>query len=127
MDELVSHSTLAHITNVTIERRHKCHTVDGEEEGHHDCGIGVIQGGIPHGEACPPAGGAHCGGQYPRLEGEGGVLELGLGWPAGEGGGQYPPGCDGGQYPPAGGGGGNVEVCLATGDPPHNITGVGPV
>jgi hypothetical protein len=41
--------------------------------------------------------------------------------------GQYPPRCDGGQYPPAGGGGGNVEVCLATGDPPHNITGVGPV
>jgi hypothetical protein len=32
----------------------------------------------------------------------------------------------GGQYV-AGGGGGHVEVYPAAGDPPHDITGVGPV
>jgi hypothetical protein len=63
MDELASCSTLAHITNVTIERMHACLTVVGEEEGH--CGVGVIHGGIPHGGAYPPARGAHGGNQYP--------------------------------------------------------------
>jgi hypothetical protein len=38
---------LARIMNVTIERRHKCLTVGGDEEGRCDCGVGVIQGGIP--------------------------------------------------------------------------------
>jgi hypothetical protein len=58
----VSHSTLARITNVTIER-HKCLTIGGEEKGCY--GVGVVQGGIPHDGACPPAGGVHGGGQYP--------------------------------------------------------------
>jgi hypothetical protein len=47
----------------------------------------------------------------------GGVLELWHGCSVGGGGGQYP----------AGGGGGHIEVCSATGDPPHGITGVGPI
>jgi hypothetical protein len=76
MDELASHSTSAHITNVTIECRNKCLTISGEEEGHYGCGIGVVQGGIPHGGACPPAGGAHGNGQYLWPRGGGGVLEL---------------------------------------------------
>jgi hypothetical protein len=46
MDELASHSTLARIMIVTIER-HECLTVGGEEESR--CDVGVIQGGIPHG------------------------------------------------------------------------------
>jgi hypothetical protein len=62
MDELASHSTLAHITNVTIERGNKCLTVGGEEEGRCGYDIGVVHRGIPHGEACPPTGGAHDGG-----------------------------------------------------------------
>jgi hypothetical protein len=64
MDELASRSTLAHITNVTIESRHKCITVGGEEEGRYSCSVGVIHGVVPHGGACPPAGGAHGGSQY---------------------------------------------------------------
>jgi hypothetical protein len=48
----------------------------------------------------------------------GGVLELRLGWPTGDGGGQYPAGGSGGDH---------VEGCLAAGDPPHDITGVGPI
>jgi hypothetical protein len=55
------------------------------------------------------------------------VLELWPGWPAGGGGSQYPPGDGGGQYPVGGGDGDHVEVCPTTGDPPHSITGVGPV
>jgi hypothetical protein len=73
MDELASRSTLAHIMNVTIERRHECLTVRGEE-GHR--GVGVFHGGIPHGGACPLVGAAHGSNQYPWLEGGGGVLEL---------------------------------------------------
>jgi hypothetical protein len=57
----------------------------------------------------------------------GGVLELWPGWPAGHGGGQYPATGGGGQYPAAGIGGGHIGGCLAAGDPPHGITGVGPV
>jgi hypothetical protein len=64
MDELASRSTLARITNLAIERRHKCLTVSGEE-GHCDYDIGVIQGCIPHGGACPPSRGAHGCAQYP--------------------------------------------------------------
>jgi hypothetical protein len=67
MDKLVSHSTLARITNVIIKRRHKCLTVGGEE-GHCGCGVGVVQGGIPR-SACPPTRGAHRGGQYPLPKG----------------------------------------------------------
>jgi hypothetical protein len=93
-----------------------CLTVGGEEEGR--CDIGVAHLGIPHSGACPPSGGAHGGSQYPWLEGGGGVLELWFGCPAGGG---------GSQYPVEGGGGGHVEVCLAVGDPPHGIMGVGPV
>jgi hypothetical protein len=63
MGELASRSTLAHISNVTIERRHKCLTIGGEEEGCYGCGVDVVHGGIPHSGACPPAGGAHSGGQ----------------------------------------------------------------
>jgi hypothetical protein len=55
------------------------------------------------------------------------VLELWARWPAGGGGGQYPLEGGGGQYPPGGGGSGHVGGCLATGDPPHGITGGGPV
>jgi hypothetical protein len=40
MDKQVSHSTFVHIMNVAIERRHKCLTVGGEEEGR--CGCGVV-------------------------------------------------------------------------------------
>jgi hypothetical protein len=76
MDELASHSTLAHITKVTIESRHKYLTVGGKEEGRYGCGLGVIHRGIPHDGTCPPAGGAHGGGQYPRPNHGGGVLEL---------------------------------------------------
>jgi hypothetical protein len=47
--------------------------------------------------------------------------------PAGGGGGKYPPGGGGGQYPARGDGCGHVEVRLAMGDPPHDITGVGPL
>jgi hypothetical protein len=61
---------------VTIERRYKCLTVGGKEEGHNDCDIGVVQGGIPHDRACPPTGGAYDNGQYPWPEGGGGVLKL---------------------------------------------------
>jgi hypothetical protein len=45
-------------------------------------------------------------------------VELWPGWPARGGGGQYLAG---------GGGGSHVEGCPATGDPPHGITGVGPI
>jgi hypothetical protein len=113
------------MTNVTIERRHKCLTIGGEEEGRCGCGVDVIHGGIPHGGACPPARGAHGGGQYPCLEGGRGVLELWPGWPAGGGGGQYPPGGGGSQYAAGGGGGSHIEGCLTMGDPPHDITSVG--
>jgi hypothetical protein len=79
-----------------------------------------------HGGACPPAGGAHGGGeQYPCLEGEGGVLELWPIWSARGSDGQYPPEGGGGQYPP--GGGYHVEGCPAAGDPPHDITDGGPI
>jgi hypothetical protein len=64
MEELASRSTLAHIMNVTIERRHKCLTVSGEEEDGCDCSVGVIHEGIPHGSACPPAEDAHSGNPY---------------------------------------------------------------
>jgi hypothetical protein len=88
MDELVSHSTFARITNVTIERRHKCLTIGGEEKGHCGCGIGVASTeAFPNDEACPPAVGAHGGGQYPWPEDGGGVLELWPRWPAGGSGG----------------------------------------
>jgi hypothetical protein len=102
MDELVSHLTLARITNVTIKRRHKCLTIGGEEDG-----------------AFPPARGAHGGGQYPWPEGGGGLLELRLAWLAEGGGGQL--------YAGGGGCGSHVEVCPVVGDPPHGITGVGPI
>jgi hypothetical protein len=65
MDLLARHSTLDRITNVAIERRHKCLTVSSEEEGRCSYGIGVVQGGIIHGRAYPPAGGAHGDNQYP--------------------------------------------------------------
>jgi hypothetical protein len=102
---------------VTIESRHKCLTIVGEEESRCGCGVGVIYGGIPHGGACPSVGGVHGSDQYPWPEGEGGVLEL---WP------RWLPGGGGDQYPP-GGGGAHVEGYSAAGDPPHDITGVGPV
>jgi hypothetical protein len=89
--------------NVTIESRHKGLTVGGEEEGRCGCGVGVIHGGIPHGEACPPARGAHGGGS------------------------QYPPEGGGDRYPPGGGNGGHIGGCPAMGHPPHSITGGGPV
>jgi hypothetical protein len=108
MDELASHSTLTRITNVTIEMRNKCHTVDGDEEGRCGCGVGVIHRGILHDGAYPPAGGAHGNGQYLWPEGGGVVLELWHGWPAG-------------------GGGGHVEVYPVVGDPPHDITCFGHV
>jgi hypothetical protein len=54
------------------------------------------------------------------------VLELWPGWPVGGGGGQYLPEGGGGLYP-LGGGGGHVGGWLATGDPPHGITGGGPI
>jgi hypothetical protein len=76
MDVLSSHSTLAHITKVTIECRHKCLTVGGEEEGRCSCGVGVVHGGIPQDGACPPAGGAHGGSQYLWPKCGGGMLEL---------------------------------------------------
>jgi hypothetical protein len=113
--------------NVTIEWRHKCHTVGGEEEGRCGCGVGVIHGGIPHGEACPPTGGAHGDGQYLWPRGGGGVLELWPAWRIGCGGGQYPPGGGGSQHLAGSGGGNNIKVCLATRDPPHSITGIGTV
>jgi hypothetical protein len=86
MDELASCSILARIMNVTIDSRHKCFTVGGEEEGRCGCGVGVIHRGIPHGGACPLAGGAHGGDQYLWPKGLGVVLELWPGWPAGGGG-----------------------------------------
>jgi hypothetical protein len=55
------------------------------------------------------------------------VLEL---WPGSltrGGDGQYPPEGGGSQYPTRGGGGGHVRGCSAVGDPPHGITGGGPV
>jgi hypothetical protein len=124
MEELASRSTLAHIMNVTIEWRHKCLTVGGEEEGHCNCSVGVIHGGIPHGRACPLAGDAHSGNPYHWPEGGGGVLELWPRWSTGGGGSQYPPGGGGGQYLARGDVGGHVELCLAIGDPPHSITSV---
>jgi hypothetical protein len=96
--------------NVTIERRQKCLTDDGKEEGRYDCGIGVIHGGIPHGGACPPAGHVCGGGEYPWPKGGGGVLGLWLGWQVGGGGDQYPVGGSGGQYPAGCGGGGHVKI-----------------
>jgi hypothetical protein len=66
--------------NVTIESRHECLTIGGEEEGR--CGVDVIHGGIPHSGSCPPARGAHGGGQnfWPKSGGR--VLELWPGCPA---------------------------------------------
>jgi hypothetical protein len=55
------------------------------------------------------------------------VLELWPGWPTGDGGSQYPLECGGGQYPLGGGSGGHVGGCPAAGDPPHGITGGGPI
>jgi hypothetical protein len=118
MYELASRLTLARITNVTIEKMHKCLTVGGEEEGHCGCDVGVVHRGIFHSKACPPAGGAHDGGQYPWSKGRGGVLELWPGWSAGGGCGQYPAG---------GGGSSHIEVYPIAGDPPHGIPGVGPI
>jgi hypothetical protein len=118
MDELASRSIFSHITNVTIERRHKCLTVGGEEEGRYGCNVGVINRGIPHGGAYPPTGGAHGSGQYPWPECGEGVLELWPGWPAGDGGGLYSVG---------GSCGGHVEVCSTVGDLSHDITDVGPI
>jgi hypothetical protein len=112
------------IMNVRIER-HECLTIDGEEEGR--CGVDIVHGGIPHGRAYPPARGAHGGGQYPWSEAGGGVLKLWSEWPARGGGGQYPAGGGDGQYAAGGGGGSHVKVCPAVGDPPHGITGVGPI
>jgi hypothetical protein len=57
----------------------------------------------------------------------GGVLELWPGWTAGGDGSQYLPKGGGSQYPPGGGGSGHIGGCPATGDPPHGITGGGPV
>jgi hypothetical protein len=95
---------------------------------HCGCSVGVIHRVIPHSEACPLSRGAHGGDSlYPWLEGVGGVLELCLGWPAGGGVGQYPPEGGGGQYQAGGSGGGHVGGCPAVGDPPHGITGGGPV
>jgi hypothetical protein len=68
MNELASRSTLARITKVTIESRHRCLTISGEEEGQCGCGVGIVHGGIPHGGACPLAGGAHGGDHYPWPE-----------------------------------------------------------
>jgi hypothetical protein len=89
-----------------------------DKEGH----CGVIHGGIPNGGACPAGGGAHNIGddQYPRPDNGVGVLEL---WP---GGGHYPARGGGDQYL-AGGGDGHVKGCSTAGDPPHIITGTGPV
>jgi hypothetical protein len=84
-------------------------SVGGEEEGRCGYGIDVFQGGISQGGACPLAGGAHGGGQYPRPEAGGGVLKLWPGWPVG------------------GGGGRHVEACSVAGVPPHDITCVGPI
>jgi hypothetical protein len=42
MDELAIRSILARITNVTIERMHKCLTIGGEEEDRCGCDVGVI-------------------------------------------------------------------------------------
>jgi hypothetical protein len=123
----VSRSTFVHIMNVAIERRHKCLTVGGEEEGRCGCGVGVIHRGIPYGGACPPVGGAHDGDQYPWPGDGGGVLELWPGWPARSDGSQYPPGGSGGQYPTGSNCGGHVEGCPAAGDPPQGITGVGSI
>jgi hypothetical protein len=53
--------------------RHKWLTIGGEKGRY---GVGVVHGGIPHAGACPAAGGAHGGSQYPWLEGGRGVLEL---------------------------------------------------
>jgi hypothetical protein len=64
----------------------------GEKEARYSCSVVVVHGGIPHGGACALAGSANgSGGQYPWLEGEGGVLELCPVWLAGGGGGQYLP------------------------------------
>jgi hypothetical protein len=127
MDELASHSMLADITNVTIERRHKCITVGGEEECRYGCGVGVIHGGIPQSGVCPPAGDAHDNGQYPWHEGGGVVLELCLRWPTGGDDDHYPPGGCGSQYSTGGGDGGHIEGCPTVKDPPHDIMGVGPI
>jgi hypothetical protein len=53
-------------------------------------------------------------------------LELWPGWPA-RGGGQYLPEGNGGQYLAGGDGGDHVGGCPAVGDPPHDITSVGPI
>jgi hypothetical protein len=119
MDELVSHSTIACTTNVTIERRHNCLTIGGEEEGRYGCSIGVVHRGIPHSEACPLVGGAHGDGQYPWPKGGGGVLELWPGWPTRGDGGEL--------YAGGGSGGSHVKGCPAMGDPTHGITGFGPI
>jgi hypothetical protein len=55
------------------------------------------------------------------------VLERWHEWTAGGSGGLYPAVGGGSQYPAGGSGGGHIGGWLATGDPPHGITGVGPV
>jgi hypothetical protein len=55
------------------------------------------------------------------------VLKLWPGWPTGGSGGQYPPEGGGGQCPTGGSSGSHVGSFLAVGDPPHGITGGGPV
>jgi hypothetical protein len=109
MNELTSHSTLAHITDVTIESRHKCLNISGEEEGCYGCDVSFVHGGIPHGGACPPTGGAHGSSQHPWPEGGGGVLKHWPRWSTGGGGSQYPPG-DGCSQLYAGGGGGGDHI-----------------
>jgi hypothetical protein len=108
MDELASHLTLARITKVTIERRHKWLVNGGEEEGCCGCGISVVHRGIPEDGSCPPARGADDGDEYPCLEGGGGVLELCPRWQAGGADGQYPLRGGGGKYQVGGGGGSHV-------------------
>jgi hypothetical protein len=47
--------------------------------------------------------------------------------PTGGGAGQYLAGGGGSQYPAIGGGGSHIGGCPAAGDPPHGISGVGPI
>jgi hypothetical protein len=78
----VRHSTFARIRNGTIESKHKWVIIGGEENDRCGCGVGVVHGGIPHGRACPLAGGDHGGGsQYPWPKDGGWVLELWPRWP----------------------------------------------
>jgi hypothetical protein len=56
-----------------------------------------------------------------------GVLDLWPRWLARGGAGQYPTRGGGGHYLAGGGRGSHVKGCLAAGDPPQGIRGVGPV